>query len=159
MAQNCPITLSLDLIERAQKTSKQSPLDCASIEWLNAKDSNAVFLETQTQLSFDWLPGLVRSILIGCQSDPMNIINRKLKLRIGIILPCALVLSAANKGMLAAALFAVSGIFGMIGWAVWFGGIHKNDGLKALLTQLGSTSGFTIGYSHRAPAIRMTSQS
>ena len=42
---------------------------------------------TSTHLKFDWLPGLVRSILIGCQSDSMNIINRKLKLRIGIILP------------------------------------------------------------------------
>ena len=61
----------------------------------------------------------------------------------------ALVLSAANKGMLAAALFAVSGSFGMIGWVVWFAGVHSDDFLKTIIQQVfGSTdSGFTIGYS------------
>ena len=60
----------------------------------------------------------------------------------------ALWLCLMNKGMLAASLFAVSGIFGLIGWIVWYAGIQKNSQFSEQLSFVGSTdSGYSIGYS------------
>jgi len=44
-----------------------------------------------------------------------------------------------EKGLFTAAAFAISGVCGMIGWAVWYGGFVKNGGL--------SSGNYDIGYS------------
>ncbi len=58
----------------------------------------------------------------------------------------AIALAGLNKGQLSGAVYAISGIFGMIGWAVWYGGVQKASDTTGL-TSLGTTSELEIGYS------------
>ena len=99
----------------------------------------------------------------GCGSQTSTTVCDKGKTAEGftvmalIIVSGALVLSAMNKGVLAAPVFAISGIFGMIGWALWYGGVQQSSEVKDQLTTFGSTdSGFSIGYSQALDIVAWT---
>ncbi len=65
-----------------------------------------------------------------------------------IIVSGAIALAVLNKGKLSGAVFVISGIFGMIGWALWYGGVQKDSESSNALSAVGAINGeLSIGYS------------
>jgi len=88
----------------------------------------------------------------GCGSASNTLCNRIMTSRAFVIMALiivagAIALAGLNKGQLSGAVYAISGIFGMIGWAVWYGGVQKASDTTSVLTSLGTTSELEIGYS------------
>ena len=66
-----------------------------------------------------------------------------------LIMTAAVVVTALNRfpTMIACVLYTVSGLFGMIGWTVYYAGVHNSSEIVAFIKEYQGTGGITIGYS------------
>eukprot|EP00047_Mylnosiga_fluctuans_P009327 m.10877 g.10877 ORF g.10877 m.10877 type:complete len:84 (-) comp2567_c0_seq1:277-528(-) len=52
--------------------------------------------------------------------------------------------AVTKKAIIAGGLSGVAGIFGMIGWAIWLGGVQKDDAYSSLNLDIGYSQAIAI---------------